>query len=203
MDGVHDLGGVEGFGAPAWEGPDEPVFHHDWERRAMGLTFCGFGLGLNNGGEFRHSIERMAPEHYLGSRYYEHWATSVATRLVELGHVTVDELPGWSLSRPVASSGIEAPPAATDVAVGDEVVVRHITTRGHSRCPRYVQGRRGVVVRVDAPASVPDVEAHSSDRRYEPIACVRFTATELWGDGAEDAVVHVDLWTAYLERATS
>jgi nitrile hydratase len=202
MDAVHDLGGVEGFGRPAWEGPDEPVFHHEWEKRAMGLTFCGFGLGLNNGGEFRHSIERMESAHYLRSRYYEHWATSVATRLVETGAVTVEELPGWHLARPVATAGITIPAPAGDIEVGDDVVVQRITTTGHTRCPRYVQGRRGVVVRMDAPASLPDLEAHSDERRRDPIACVRFDARELWGEDAEDAVVHVDLWTAYLERAS-
>jgi nitrile hydratase beta subunit len=207
MDGAHDLGGVDGFGAPAWEGPGEPVFHHEWERRAMGLTFCGFGLGLNNGGEFRHSIERMAPEHYLGSRYHEHWLTSVATRVVETGRVTRAELEAavggrFPLARPVAESGVAIPPSGPTVAVGDEVVVRDVRTTGHTRCPAYARGRRGVVVRVDEPASVPDIEAHSPERRRDPIACVRFTAAELWGAGAEDAVVHVDLWTCYLERAT-
>jgi nitrile hydratase beta subunit len=206
MDGVHDLGGVEGFGAPAWEGPDEPVFHHDWERRAMGLTFCGFGLGLNNGGQFRHSIERMEPAHYLGSRYYEHWATSVATRLVETGRLTPAELEeraggGFPLARPVASSGITFPSLGPDLAVGDRVVVRDIRTAGHSRCPAYVRGRTGEVVRVDEVASVPDIEAHQDDRRYEAVVCVRFSSRELWGEGAEDAAIHVDLWACYLERA--
>jgi hypothetical protein len=63
-----------------------------------------------------------------------------------------------------------------------------------------VRGRRGVVVRIDDPGSLPGLEAHSEERRREPIACVRFHGRELWGDDAEDAVVHVDLWTAYLER---
>ena len=34
MDGIHDLGGVEGFG-PVEVEPDEPWFHHEWERRVM------------------------------------------------------------------------------------------------------------------------------------------------------------------------
>jgi nitrile hydratase len=101
----------------------------------------------------------------------------------------------------VATAGITIPAPAGDIAVGDDVVVQRMTTTGHTRCPRYVQGRRGIVVRMDKPASLPDLEAHSSDRRREPIACVRFDARELWGAGAEDAVVHVDLWTSYLEKA--
>ena len=204
VDGIHDLGGMEGFGSPDVES-DEPVFHYDWERRAFGITFCSFVLGVSNGGQFRHSIERMAPEHYLGSRYYEHWFTGVATRLVETGRISLDELErraggGVPLSRPEASTGVSVPPATDSVGVGDVVRVRCITTRGHTRCPRYVRGHTGVVVRVDDPVSLPDVEAHFDERRIEPSACVRFEARELWGEGAERAAVHVDLWTCYLER---
>jgi len=205
VDGIHDLGGLEGFGVPEVE-PDEPVFHHEWERRACGLTFSSFRLGISNGGQFRHSIERMDPQHYLGSRYYEHWITGVATRLVERGVIGLDELEDraggtFPLSRAMASDSVTVPPAGASFAVGDVVRVRAISTRGHTRCPRYVRGRTGTVVRIDAPASLPDVEAHSDERRVEPIACVRFDARELWGDGAEPAAVHVDLWTSYLEAA--
>lgn len=204
MDGIHDLGGLEGFGPPDVE-TDEPVFHFDWERRVLGMTFGSFALGISNGGQFRHSIERMDAVHYLSTRYYEHWLTGVATRLVETGRVSIDELESraggrFPLSRPVASSGIEVLPSTDGLAVGDEVRVRDVTTRGHTRCPRYVRGRRGVVVRVDGASSLPDLEAHADERRVEPICCVRFASTELWGHGAEDAVVHVDLWSSYLER---
>jgi hypothetical protein len=63
-----------------------------------------------------------------------------------------------------------------------------------------VRGKVGRVVRVDPPASLPDLEAHSDERRVEAQACVRFEARDLWGDASGDAV-HVDLWTSYLERA--
>jgi nitrile hydratase len=206
VDGIHDLGGMEGFGPPVVEA-DEPVFHFEWERRALGITFGTFAIGLSNGGQFRHSIERMDPGHYLATRYYEHWFTGVATRLVETGRMTLDELEARAggrvpLSRPVAQTGIEVLPPTPGIAIGDQVRVRHVSTRGHTRCPQYVRGRRGVVVRVDGESSLPDMEAHFDERRIEPICSVRFTARELWGDGAEDALVHVDLWSSYLEKMT-
>jgi nitrile hydratase len=74
VDGIHDLGGMDGFGPVRIE-RGEPVFHHGWERRALGVAMSAFAMGLSNGGEFRHSIERMDPIHYLGSSYYEHWIT--------------------------------------------------------------------------------------------------------------------------------
>ena len=53
MNGVHDLGGMHGLGAINPE-PNEPVFHHDWERAVFGdLTTNPFYMGqqgneLNN-----------------------------------------------------------------------------------------------------------------------------------------------------------
>ena len=91
MDGIHDLGGLEGFG-PVEVEPDEPVFHEDWERRTFRLSARGRDGLRYSGGAFRHSIERMDPGHYLTSSYYEHWLTGISTLIVEAGSVTADEL---------------------------------------------------------------------------------------------------------------
>ncbi|HWW45705.1 MAG TPA: nitrile hydratase subunit beta [Acidimicrobiia bacterium] len=209
MDGVHDLGGVAGFG-PVDREPNEPVFHEAWERDVFRVNGAVGSAGLMNGGTFRHSIERMDPAHYLGSSYYEHWLTGLATLLVERGIVEAAELDRraggrFPLSRP--DRGVAPDPDAPDrrtprFAVGDHVRVRERHPLGHTRAPRYVQGKRGEVVRVDGAASVPDVEAHSDRRRVEPTYSVRFTSRELWGDGGADGeVLHVDLWEGYLESA--
>jgi len=68
MHRVHDLGGLVGFGAIDAT-PTEPVFAWEWEARTWGLTMGTFAMGLSNGPEFRFSIERMDPAHYLSSRY--------------------------------------------------------------------------------------------------------------------------------------
>jgi nitrile hydratase beta subunit len=207
MDGIHDLGGLDGFGAVEVE-RDEPVFHEDWERRTVRLNVAA-SLGLRySGGAFRHSIERMEPGHYLTSSYYEHWLTGITTLIVEAGMVTPEELDRraggrFPLSRPDRGTvPREAEPDRTAVrfAVGTPVRVREWHPSGHTRAPRYVQGKRGVVVRVDGVYSVPDVEAHSDRRVMEQTYSVRFTARELWGDGgAADEFVHVDVWDRYLE----
>lgn len=72
---------------------------------------------------------------------------------------------------------------------------------GHTRCPRYVRGKTGTVVRMDPEASLADLEAHTEERRSEPVCCVRFDARTLWGPAAEDAAVHVDLSASYLQPA--
>ena len=209
MDGVHDLGGVAGFG-PVEREAGEPVFHHAWERDIFRVNGAVMTTGLANGGTFRHSIERMDPVHYLSSTYYEHWLTGLATLLVDRGIVGPAELDrraggAFPLSRPdrgVAPDEHDPDRTSPRFAVGDHVRVREWHPLGHTRAPRYVQGKHGEIVRQDGVSSVPDVEAHSDHRRIEPVYSVRFTSPELWGDGAAaHEVVHVDLWEGYLEPA--
>jgi nitrile hydratase len=197
---------MDGFGPVRIE-PDEPVFHEAWERRAFGVAMSAFAMGLGNGGEFRHSVERMDPGHYLGSPYYEHWVTGIATRLVETGLVGPGELEQMAggrfpLSGPVLADRLVE--AGADVGtprfeIGSRVRVRDWHPHGHTRCPRYVRGKTGTVIRLDGSWSVPDVEAHSDQRRQEPTYGVRFEAIDLWEDGQSLAAIHVDLWESYLE----
>jgi nitrile hydratase subunit beta len=207
VDGVHDLGGRQGFGAVA-HSPAEPVFAQPWEATARALLGLVAGAVKASGGEFRHAIERMEPGHYLTSSYYEHWLTAAATLAVEHGLVTRAELEASAGGRFPLSGPVLAPPvegAGPDVdqprfAVGDRVRVREWHPPGHTRCPGYVRGKTGTVVRVDGVHSVPDIEAHSTARRREPTYSVRFDAADLWRDGQRRACVHVDLWDSYLER---
>ncbi len=208
VDGIHDLGGMQGFGAVA-HSPAEPMFHEPWEGRARALLEAVAGAVQASGGEFRHSIERMDPGHYLTSSYYEHWLTGAATLAVEHGVVTRAELEARAGGRFPLGGPVHAPPV-TDAGpqtteprfgVGDRVRVREWHPPGHTRCPRYVRGQEGVVVRLDDTHSVPDIEAHSTARRYEATYSVRFDAASLWHDGQRGVGVHVDLWDSYLEPA--
>ena len=217
MNGIHDLGGMDGFG-PVDVERNEPVFHAAWERTVFGITTAVFLARIGNAHAYRHAIERMEPRHYLGSPYYERMLTGIATMLVDRGVVSRADLDarvpgGFPLGRPVAAEprrgvaidtgaaqGGAAAAGSARFAVGDAVVVRNVQTRGHTRCPRYVRGKRGTIVRVDRAFSLPDIEAHSDDVRKEPTYGVRFAATELWGaaGGARETVT-VDLWESYLD----
>ena len=92
MDGIHDLGGMHGFGAIPREA-DEPVFHAEWERRvfALDLLVEAFVEGANLDA-FRHAIERLDPATYLTVSYYEKWAFALEALLVDAGVVTPDEI---------------------------------------------------------------------------------------------------------------
>ena len=84
MDGVHDLGGMEGFGRIPIE-RDEPVFHHDWEGRVMGMRMLMAFWRKWNIDAGRHSIEVLPPAEYLSFTYYEKWLASIVNLSVGAG----------------------------------------------------------------------------------------------------------------------
>src|SRR5260221_917326 len=84
MNGIHDMGGMQGAGPIAPES-DEPVFHAQWEKEVFAIQTATSGQGLFNIDEFRHAIERMNWRHYLESSYYEHWLTAMETLLTWKG----------------------------------------------------------------------------------------------------------------------
>lgn len=206
MNGAHDLGGMDGFG-PVPYAADEPVFHKDWEGRVYALAGAGGMAGFYGTPRFRHAIERIDPARYLASSYFERWATAIATLLVEAGALTREELEAEAggavpLSGPVRAPTVDPGSDVTEprFAPGDAVRVRNVHPLGHTRCPRYVRGRHGTVVRSYGPMNFDDVEAHSHGKRLDPVYCVRFDADELWGEAAEPGVVvHIDLFESYLE----
>src|SRR5215510_6518340 len=91
MDGMHDLGGRQGFGTVRYT-LDAPFFHAAWELRANSLYAYAVRCGVFNMDEYRYAIERMEPRHYLSASYYERSLTGLATLCVEKGLTTREEL---------------------------------------------------------------------------------------------------------------
>ena len=158
MNGVHDLGGMHGFPDLGYE-RDEPVFHHEWERRCFALNFAVDSLGRWNSDTWRHAAERMDPHEYLTTSYYEHWLHAMETLLVQHGLLTREELearlagdftpvaPAPGRPAALAAAEVEAAllhgaPAARDVErparfrPGDRVRTVNMHPEGHTRgCP--------------------------------------------------------------------
>ena len=203
MDGIHDLGGRQGFGAVR-HAPDATAFHAPWEVRVNALYALAVKLGIFNMDEYRHAIERMEPRHYLSASYYERTLTSLATLCVEKGVMTQDELE----RRAGGIFPLAAPSAAgrTNVAgrerflPGDRVRVRMDHVPGHVRMPGYIRGKAGVVVGESPAYPFPDAHAHGIEAADEPTYDVRFRAEDLWPLSADAALVHVGVFQSYLER---
>jgi nitrile hydratase subunit beta len=204
MDGMHDMGGRQGFG-PVRFTHNAQAFHAQWEVRVNSMYAHAVRRGLFNMDEYRHAIERMEPRHYLAASYYERSLTSLATLCVEKGIVTREELErraqgAFPLARPAASGRVNA--AERDrFEPGDRVRVRMDFVPGHIRLPAYIRGKRGIVVGVSPAYPFPDAHAHGVAAEDEPTYDVRFHSLELWPHGAEPAWIHVGVFQSYLERA--
>lgn len=208
MDGVHDLGGLDGFG-PIEHESVEPFFAADWERRTFRMMIGSLGPLHINDAMFRHSIERMDPAHYLSSSYWEHWLTGVTTLAVEAGVTTPEELDrraGGHFPLSTPDRGVLPDDLVSRTtprfAIGEAVRVRERHPPGHTRAPRYAQGKRGTIARVDEAAEVDDIEAHGGGSVTDPLYSVRFTSRELWGEaGTHGDFVHIDMFERYLQEA--
>ena len=88
MDGVHDLGGLDGFGPVEYE-EAEPLFAEDWERRAFRLMLGLIGALSIPGGRFppfdRTHGARALP---VPRRTTSTGLTGAATMAVEAGAVS-------------------------------------------------------------------------------------------------------------------
>jgi nitrile hydratase subunit beta len=204
MDGIHDLGGRQGYGKVRHT-PGATAFHARWEVRVNSLYGHAVRLGLFNMDEYRHAIERMDPRHYLTASYYERSLTGLATLLVEKGVVTREELErraggAFPLAQPSASGRTNVP-ARSRFKAGDRVRVTLDSVPGHMRLPGYVRGKVGIVVGESPAYPFPDGHAHGVASEDEPTYDVRFHSDELWPGSAEPALVHVGIFQSYLQPA--
>ncbi len=220
MNGAQDLGGMMGFG-PVRPEPDEPVFHGEWEKRALAITLASAALGEWNLDMARHARETLPPPEYLTSSYYEIWTKALARMLAERGMVTPEEvaagralMPPVPTRRPRADADTVARGLAKGTpydrpaeapalfSVGDRVRAKLINPRGHTRLPRYIRGRTGIVVAVHGVFAFPDTNAHGLGEQPHWCYGVRFTGRDVWGPDAEPGLeIMVDCWEPYLERA--
>ncbi len=204
MDGIHDLGGTQGFGAVRYS-LDALAFHADWEKRVNALYSLAVRLGVFNMDEYRHAIERMEPRHYLSASYYERSLTSLATLCVEKGICSRDELErraDGAFPLALASApGRSNAPARERFKPGDRVRAKSDHVPGHVRMPAYIRGKIGVVVAESPAYPFPDAQAHGVASADEPTYDVRFSTADLWPSSADAAFVHVGVFQSYLEHA--
>ena len=218
MNSVHDMGGMDGFGAVAPE-ENEPVFHEPWEARVFALIMFGMARWVRgrNSGNLRFELERLPPAAYLRMSYYERWLAVAVGQLLKLGLVTAAELetghadPDLPPPTLLASSDADAVGSGLleldltpRFGVGDAVRARNLHPRGHTRLPRYTRGKRGSVIRDNGVYALQDTDEAGRPRGHNPqhVYTVRFKGEELWGDRATlRDVVYVDLWEDYLEPA--
>jgi nitrile hydratase subunit beta len=166
---------------------------------------------------FRHAIERVPPDEYLVG-YWNRWTIGAQIMMEDSGILTDEEVraraarlsgrdvpepPAPEPHKPQMPSGgagnlrtADSPPA---FAVGDRVRVADMNPVGHTRLPRYVRRRAGMVTAIQPCQVFPDTAAHFAGENPQHCYAVEFDSRELWGPDAEQFRLSVDLFEPYLE----
>jgi hypothetical protein len=193
MDGVHDMGGMHGFGPVPIE-HDAPVFRERWEGR---VAMMARRLMANTTVDhFRYTIEQMPPAAYLSSRYFERWLWAAERMAAEQGLLDGSGHPD---PEPSPTGEPAGPPRYAD---GQTVRVGNPVTTMHTRVPRYIRNHVGTVIRRSCVWPHPTTSAATGRHgSMEHVYSVAFPASELFGATADHTLV-VDVWERDLEEAT-
>jgi nitrile hydratase subunit beta len=222
MDGVHDMGGMHGFGG-VFEPGAELAYHERWEPRVFAIHMLVDLERLGAGPGGRAVREEMDPARYLAASYYERWLYSAEQRRLRNGTIaagdveammerlrTGEAMPQYheadmaerTLENLRTRRPMGPPPREARFGPGQRVRVKRMHPSGHTRCPRYVRGAVGLVEAVRGADRLPDRAVYGERVDREPVYSVAFSSEEVWGPSDEPAwMVSLDLWESYLEPA--
>jgi len=218
MNGVHDMGGMDGFGKVEIE-PNEPPFHERWEGRVLALQRAMGYAGAWHIDDSRFSQETLPPQTYLAASYYWRWALGMQKNLIERGFVTPDEIaagralrPGKKLSRKLTADVVNAGMTRSSFfrqqqgparfKPGDHVRTKNINPQTHTRLPRYARDKLGTVELIHGCHAYPDSVASGRGDDPQWLYTVVFDAREIWGPDADPTLkISIDAFEPYLDPA--
>lgn len=224
MDGIHDMGGMEGFGPVPYVANEVATVDTRWEAFAGAAMFALLRSGKTNIDAHRHRIERIDPEQYLPITYWGRWLAAIESAAIDQGLTSIADI-----ERHLESNGqdphLGAPPRLAPVTAlesreNESTFVRHIDRArrfeagqtvvtqqdapqaGHHRLPRYARGRTGTISRCYPAFTFPDTVAHGNGERPQYVYAVAFEGGELWGSEADpNQSCVLDLFEPYLSPA--
>jgi nitrile hydratase len=219
MNGVHDMGGMDGFGKVEVE-QNEPPFHEKWEGRVLAMQRAMGYAGAWHIDHSRFAQERLPPQVYLAASYYQRWALAMEKNVVERGYATAEEMTAGHSLRPadktlkrklttdVIQQGLtrssfyrqqQAPPR---FKIGDRVRTKNIHPATHTRLPRYARDKVGVIQMQHGCHMYPDSVAVDQGDNPQWLYTVVFDSAELWGQDADPTVkISIDAFEPYLDPA--
>lgn len=217
MNGVHDMGGMHGFGKVEPEA-DEPTFHADWEARVLAMQRAMRFTRAWNIDMSRDAIEHLPAHVYLSVSYYEKWALGIERKAIECGLIDPDEIDAGHALRagkpvprmtqndlPLASTrGSFSRPAGAPARFkpGDRVRTKNLNPQSHTRLPRYARDRQGTIEAVRGCHVFPDSVTTAGGENPQWLYTVVFDGRQLWGPQADPALkVSIEAFEPYLEPA--
>jgi len=219
MNGVHDMGGMDGFGRVEAE-PNEPMFHQAWEGRVLAMVRAMGAAGAFNIDTSRYYREILPPDIYLACTYYQKWLLGLEDMLIDRGFIAASEVAAGHAASPTkplkrgrftvddvervmvrGKFGREAS-APAKFKPGDRVRARNMHPATHTRLPRYARGHVGVVERNLGCNVFPDSAAMDAGENPQWLYTVVFEGVELWGPDSDPTLrISIDAFEPYLEAA--
>ncbi|MEA3021162.1 MAG: nitrile hydratase subunit beta, partial [Alphaproteobacteria bacterium] len=201
MNGVHDMGGMDGFGKVEVE-PNEPPFHEKWEGRVLAMVRAMGYAGAWHIDDSRYAQETLPPQVYLAVSYYQRWALAMEKNLKKRGLVTDEEIAAGRALQPakplpnkltteVVKAGLtrnsffrqQQGPAR--FKPGDKVRTVNVHPQGHTRLPRYARDKVGTVELIHGCHAYPDSVAGGRGDDPQWLYTVVFDGSEIWGADAD------------------
>ena len=222
MEGIHDMGGVEGYGPLSFSPNEKVKLTERWQVISWVAVFALLRSGRTNIDAHRHRIERLDPTRYLPISYWGRWLAAIESAVIDQGIADLDTIEDEIRRRGHEPEASAEPPRmystigleSRDNAPGSRRTVdeqprftvdERVRTlaypphAGHHRLPRYCRGRLGTIARIYPAFALPDARAHNNGERPSYLYAVRFEAYELWGPDADPVQrCHLDLFEPYL-----
>lgn len=200
--GSHDVGGVESLlGGRPLDLADRPPAM--WERQTHALLVLLVSSGQFTVDELRRGIEALPPALYEQWGYYDKWAASMASILLERGMIGEAEL-DLALGGRTAEDGAHPAPSFREGQVvrvkSDQIASRW--RKPHLRTPGYLFGAVGVVESCNGSFGDPEFLAFRGDASCtQPLYTVLFKQTAVWPeyDGSAEDTVSVEVYQGWLE----
>lgn len=218
MNGVHDMGGMDGFGKVEVEA-NEPPFHSPWEGRVLAMQRAMGYAGAWHIDDSRYAQEILPPQVYLAVSYYQRWALAMEYNLKHRGYVAPEEMaaghalgPAKPLERKLTPEVVKQGMARNSFfrpqqgparfKPGDRVRTTNIHPETHTRLPRYARDKLGTVERLHGCHAYPDSVATGRGDDPQWLYTVVFDGREIWGPEADPTLtVSIDAFEPYLEPA--
>lgn len=97
----------------------------------------------------------------------------------------------------------KVPETAPKFSVGDCVLTKNMNPVHHTRIPRYVRGKRGVIEQYHGAFLLPDTNAYGGTEIAQHNYTVKFSAQEIWGDDSTgNDFFYIDLFDDYMDEDT-
>jgi nitrile hydratase len=218
MDGIHDLGGKEGFG-PIEVDEEHVAFRYIWEGREWGISRCARAPHISIDW-WRHCRELIQAEDYLNRPYFDSWAQTDLSTYINADILSIEEIitgkadPSFKKNLPapvklsleyllknhrknvVKFDNLER--RESFIGIDQSVLTNRNGHSGHTRLPQYARGKYGIIHKYHGAHVFPDLSAKGI-KTYQNLYSVVFDAAELWpeANGRRDRIF-LDLWESYL-----